>query len=91
MTYWNGFATGVIAGLFATLIATGHIAILELEEVARSICIFGLFLIFVLGLVLTIYHAKYRRSFFNPTVDGFITGMGWMEAIIIFLLYGFRV
>ena len=91
MTYWNGFITGVIVGFFATLVATGHISILELGDVLRSICILVLFIIFVFGLALTIYQAKYRKSFFNPTVDGFITGMGWIEAIIIFLLYGFKI
>lgn len=78
-------------GIFATLIATGHVAIITITELARSISVIILFFIFAMGLVITAYRAKYRRSYFNSTTDGFIVGMGWANAIIVFLLYGFRI
>lgn len=91
MTYWNGFIGGVVAGILVTLTATGHIIIVTMPESARNICIFILFMIFLFGQMITLYRAKERASFSNPTVDGFIIGMGWANALIVFLLYGFRI
>ncbi len=91
MTYWNGFIGGIFAGVFVTLMATGYIAVVAITDFARSICVFVLFIIFIVGLLITVYRARQRRSFFNPTVDGFIVGMGWANAVIVFLLYGFRI
>ena len=91
MTYWKGFAAGVITGIFVTLFATGHIIAVTMTEFVRSICIFILFMVFMIGLIITFLSAKWGHSVFDPTTDGFIVGMGWANALIIFLLYGFRI
>jgi len=90
MTYWNGFVGGIIAGFFMTLIATGHIIIVEYTENFRVIAFLAVFIFFLFGLFVTAYQAKNRCSFFSPSWDGFITGIGFVEALLVFLLYGFR-
>jgi len=90
MTYWNGFVGGIAVGFFMIFIATGHIEIVEYTEGFRGIAIFTLFLVFLISLLITAYQAKNRCSFFNPSADGFIAGICYVEAILIFALYGFR-
>jgi hypothetical protein len=90
MTYWNGFIAGIFVGFFTTLIATGHIIIVEYTESFRIVAFLALFIVFLFGLGITFYHAKERKSLFDPTTDGFITGIGFIETVIIFLLYGYR-
>jgi len=91
MTFWNGFTGGAVVGALVTLTATGQIVVVTMLESARSISILILFVIFLIGQALTLYRAKERGSFINPTADGFIVGMGWANAVIVFLLYGFRI
>lgn len=90
MTYWHGFEGGVIIGAIATLFATGHIYMVEYTELVRAITIISLFFVFLAGSMITVYSAKEHCSLFNPTADGVIAGIAFIEGIIIFLLYGFR-
>jgi len=90
MTYKNGFVGGVTAGLIITLIATGHIVVVEYTELFRNLSFLALFSVFVAGQYVTLYRAWYGKSCLGTTEDGLIVGVGFMEAIIIFLLYGFR-
>ena len=91
MTYWNGFAIGIAVGTLLVFVATGHIVTVEYTELFRSACFLMLFIIFVLGLWVTLYRASHRDSCFTPTRDGFIAGIGFIEAILLFLMYGFRI
>lgn len=91
MTYWNGFIIGIAVGTLLVFVATGHIITLEYTELFRGISFLILFIIFVLGLLVTFYRASHRSSCFTPSWDGFITGIGFIEAILIFLMYGFRI
>ena len=88
MTYRDGFVSGSIAGLAYTLMATGYIIVFT-PQVQRIAWVF-LFLVFILTQFLTIYHVARRKSLFGTTGDGFIAGISFMEALIIFVLYGFR-
>jgi hypothetical protein len=62
----------------------------EFTEVIRAITIFILIVIFIASSMITAYSAKKQCSLFNPTTDGVIAGIAFIEGIIIFLLYGFR-
>jgi hypothetical protein len=90
MTYWDGFVSGVIVGFFTTLIATGRIIIGEYPENLRSSALLVLLIVFIFGLFITFYQANQRKSLISPSWDGFITGMGFIEAVIIFAFYGFK-
>ena len=90
MTYKDGFIGGVIAGILLTLIATGHIIIVEFTETIRNLAFLILFIIFGSGQYVTLYRAWHGKSCLGTTEDGVIVGVGFMEAMIIFLLYGFR-
>jgi len=90
MTYWNGFASGIIVGFLATLIATGTMIIGEHPESVRGQAVFALFLVFLFSSVITFYQANQRKSLFSPSWDGFFGGFSFIEAIVIFALYGFR-
>jgi Ni,Fe-hydrogenase I cytochrome b subunit len=71
-------------------LATGNIVFIEFTEQAKGIMFVVLLVVFVLTQGITLYSAHERASLFNPTADGFIVGVGFMEAIVVFLLYGFR-
>ncbi|MCJ7635092.1 hypothetical protein MUP77_22215 [Candidatus Bathyarchaeota archaeon] len=88
MTFKNGFLGGVAVGFLLTLIATGHIIIVEYTDNFRTIAYLVLFLIFLFGLAVTAYQAMKRQALFTPTWDGFITGFAFIETIIIFLISG---
>ena len=88
MTYRDGFVGGVVAGAVYTLMATGQIIVFTTE--IQRIAWFLLFSVFVLTQFLTLHHVARRKSFFGTTGDGFIAGISFMEAVIIFALYGFR-
>jgi energy-coupling factor transporter transmembrane protein EcfT len=88
MTFRQGFSVGIVIGAIVTLFATGQIYTLSYSESVRSFALIILFLIFIFGLAVTAYNAMYRRSLVNPSGDGFIIGFGFVEATIVFLLYG---
>lgn len=90
MTYWHGFVGGVVGGALITFFATGHIYAVGFTEYVRVIAILALLVVFVASSMVSAYSAKRRCSLFNPTADGVIAGIAFIEGIIIFLLYGLR-
>lgn len=91
MTYWNGFVIGIAVGTLLVFVATGHIVTVEYTELFRSLSFLILFIIFVLGLWVAIYRARNRGSCLTPSWDGVISGIGFIEATLVFLMYGFRI
>ncbi len=90
MTYKNGFTAGLFAGAVITLIAFGRIVVTYAESF-RGWAISTLFFIFVFGSFITAYRAARGRSCLGTNADGFVAGIAFVEGIIVFLLYGFRV
>jgi uncharacterized protein YacL len=90
MTYKNGFGWGIVVGLVVTLFATGKVIVHQFSYESQSVSVFVLLLVFLFGNAITFYNARQRHCLFSPSVDGFITGVGFMEAIAMFILYGFR-
>jgi hypothetical protein len=80
----------MLIGVFVTLIATGHIEIAEYTTTFHVFAYSILGFVFVLGLGINFYSAMKRKALFSPTLDGFLGGIAFMEALIVFLLYGFK-
>jgi hypothetical protein len=70
--------------------ATGRIILTQYTEEARTIAFMFLFIIFILVQTVAIYSAYKGKSLYGSTKDGFVNGASFMQAVIIFLLYGFR-
>jgi hypothetical protein len=90
MTYKNGFLTGNAAGVFITLTALGKIIVVDYTESFRAVAFFVLFCVFVFGSFISAYSAVKGHCCFSTSRDGFISGIAFIEGIIVFLLYGFK-
>lgn len=88
MTAKLGFGLGIVVGLIVTLIATGQVVVVTFTDTFRNVAYLVLFIIFLSGLAVTANKILSRSSLINPTADGFIAGFAFVEAIIVFLLYG---
>jgi hypothetical protein len=90
MTAWNGFTAGIIVGAIITLVATDKIAIFVYTQTVQNYAYTALFVVFVSTQAITAYQMKKHCSLLSPTLDGFIVGIGFIEAVVVFLLYGFK-
>lgn len=88
MTAKQGFGVGIVIGFIFTLIATGQLVVVTYTDTFRNVGNLILFVVFIFGLAVTANKVLSRSSLTSPTGDGFIAGFAFIEAIIIFLLYG---
>lgn len=75
-----GFKEGFASGAFiAFLLRLGLLTI----TIKRDVTI----ILFVLGLFVDFYQAFYRKSLFNPPIDGFVSGFGAMVGLLDFFIH----
>jgi hypothetical protein len=90
--FQRGFVIGLIIGSILTLIATGHLIMMVYTSEARAISIVILFFLFSFTQMSTLILAvtAEKNKLVNSFPRGCFAGIGFIEAMIIFGLYGFR-
>ena len=90
MKGWYGFVIGVAAGFILTVIAVGKVIVVDYTSEFKLLGYAALFAFFIIGQAITVISAKNNKSTISPAFDGFLSGVSFIEAITIFVLYGFR-
>ncbi len=90
MTKKDGFAIGILIGLLLTFFAKGYIIVIQFTEEIRIASWFFLFLVFLITQAITVYNNWREKSYLNPTADGAISGIAFIQGVLVFILYGFQ-
>jgi uncharacterized membrane protein len=90
--FQKGFLLGSIIGSIITLLATGHLIMTMYTSDAQAVSVIILLGLFSFTQVSTLYSAmtSEKNKLTNSFNSGVIAGIGFAEAIITFVLYGFR-
>ena len=86
----DGFVLGTIIGLLLTFFAKGYIIVIQFTEEIRVASWFFLFLVFLITQLITVYTIWKGKSYFNPTTDGIISGIAFIQGVLVFIFYGFQ-